>query len=107
MKLDMELENEKEERDSALNGEGHVNAAVLNSEADLSEPDHAEPAADEELEHIDYSTLSKGQWADHLKELLKEGAQRKLDQALREIRPLFDELKERERTSALNRFILD
>lgn len=103
----MELENEKEERDSALNGASHANATVLNSEADLSDQEHGEQTADEELEHIDYSTFSKNQFVEHLKELVKEGNQRKLDQAIREIKPLFDELKERERTSALNRFILD
>ncbi|HET9053211.1 MAG TPA: hypothetical protein VFM90_03510, partial [Cyclobacteriaceae bacterium] len=76
MKLDMELENEKEERDSALNGTGHANATVLNSEADLSDQEHSEQAAEEELEHIDYSTFSKPQFIDHLKELMKDGDQR-------------------------------
>jgi hypothetical protein len=103
----MELENEKEERESALNGMSHTNATVLNSEADLADQEHGEHAAEEELEHIDYSTFSKSQFVDHLKALVKDGDQRKLDQAIREIKPLFDELKERERTSALNRFILD
>lgn len=103
----MELENEKEERESALNGVGHANATVLNSEADLVDQEHGEHASEEELEHIDYSTFSKRQFVDHLKELVKDGNQQKLDQAVREIKPLFDELKERERTSALNRFILD
>ncbi|MFN8334593.1 MAG: DUF349 domain-containing protein [Cyclobacteriaceae bacterium] len=102
----MELENEKDERDSALNGESHANPVVLNSEADLSDREQAEHA-EEELEHIDYSTFTKSQFVDHLKELAKNGNQRKLDQAVREIKPLFDDLKERERTAALNRFILD
>lgn len=100
----MELENEKVENDSALTGVGHANATILNTEADLSDQEHA---AEEELEHVDYSTFTKSQFVDHLKELVKDGNQRKLDQAIREIKPLFDELKERERTSALNRFILD
>lgn len=102
----MELENEKDEKDSALNGESHANATVLNTEADLSDREQAEHT-DEELEHIDYSTFTKSQFVDHLKDLAKNGNQRKLDQAIREIKPLFDELKERERTAALNRFILD
>lgn len=103
----MELENEKEEREAALNGEGQANATVLSSEADLVDQEHGEHAAEEELEHVDYSTFSKSQFVDYLKELVKDGNQQKLDQAIREIKPLFDELKERERTSALNRFILD
>lgn len=103
----MELENEKEEREAALNGEGQANATVLSSEADLVDQEHGEHAAEEELEHVDYSTFSKSQFVDYLKELVKDGNQQKLDQAIREIKPLFDELKERELTSALNRFILD
>ncbi len=102
----MELENEKDEKESALNGESHANPAVLNTEADLSDREQADHAEDE-LEHIDYSTFTKSQFVDHLKELVKSGNQRKLDQAIREIKPLFDEQKERERTAALNRFILD
>lgn len=104
----MELENEKEEmRDSALNEVSHATAKTLNSEADLADQELGEHASEEEVEHIDYSTFTKPQFIDHLKELIKEGNQRTLDQAIREIKPLFDELKERERTSALNRFILD
>lgn len=102
----MELENEKDEKESALNGESHANPLVLNTEADLSDREQADHAEDE-LEHIDYSTFTKSQFVDHLKELVKSGNQRKLDQAIREIKPLFDEQKERERTAALNRFILD
>ena len=104
----MELENENsEERDSTLNGKGHTNTAVLNSEADLSDQSQNDHAAEEDLEHIDYSVFTKAQFVEHLKELVKDGNQSKLDKAIREIKPLFDELKERDRTAALNRFILD
>lgn len=103
----MELENEKEEKDSILSGENHANGTVLNSESDLTDQEHVEPASEEELEHVDYSNFTKVQLVDHLKELVKEGNQRKLDHAVRDIRPLFDELKEKDRTTALNRFILD
>lgn len=86
--------------------DNHVNA-VLQSEADLSERDEAEHLHEEEYEHIDYHHYTKAQYVDLIKELVKESDQKKADRVLRDIKPLFDELRERERTSALNRFILD
>lgn len=103
----MDFEKEKEEQDSALNGISHAHENILNSEADLADQDHAEHSAEEELDVIDYSAFTKNQFVEHIKELVKEGNQRKLDHAVREIKPLFDELKEKDRTAALNRFILD
>lgn len=104
----MELENENsEERDSTLNEKSQTNAAVLNSEADLSDQSQGEHASEDELEHIDYSVFTKAQFVEHLKELVKGGDQSKLDRAIREVKPLFDELKERDRTTALNKYILD
>lgn len=103
----MELENEKDEKDSILSGESHANTSVLNSESDLADQEHVEPSSEDELEHVDFSGFTKPQFVDHLKELVKEGNQRKLDHAIRDMKPLFDELKEKDRTAALNRFILD
>jgi Domain of Unknown Function (DUF349) len=104
----MELENENsEERDSTLNEKSQTNATVLNSEADLSDQSHGEHASEDELEHTDYSVFTKAQFVEHLKELVKGGDQSKLDRAIREVKPLFDELKERDRTTALNKYILD
>lgn len=106
--LVMELENENsEERDSTLNEKSQTNATVLNSEADLSDQSHGEHASEDELEHTDYSVFTKAQFVEHLKELVKGGDQSKLDRAIREVKPLFDELKERDRTTALNKYILD
>lgn len=103
----MELENEKEDKDSNLSGVSHANTSVLNSESDLADQEHVEVSSEDELEHVDYSHFTKAQFVDHLKELVKEGNQRKLDHGVRDIKPLFDELKEKDRTAALNRFILD
>lgn len=104
--MDFEKEN-SEEQDSGLNGVSHANTAVLNSESDLADQEHVEHSPEEEVEHVDYSNFTKIQFVDHLKELVKEGNQRKLDHAVRDVKPLFDELKEKDRTAALNRFILD
>lgn len=106
--MEIEKENIEEQQSTALNGNLPANTPVLNNETDLADQDHEEhPAEEAEEEHVDYSHFTKAEFVALLKELIKEGDQRKTDRVLREIKPLFDELKERDRTSALNRFILD
>lgn len=105
----MEIEREKGEQDYLQGTEvvdNHANA-VLQSEADLSEKDETEPAHDDDYEHVDYSHFTKAQFVDTVQALVKDTDQKKIDRVLRDIKPLFDDLRERERTSALNRFILD
>jgi hypothetical protein len=106
----MEMERDNRAEQDLLPGAGvvdsHVNA-VLQTEADLSERDDSEHLQDDDYEQIDYSHYTKEQFVNLIKDLTKESDQKKTDRILREIKPLFDELKERERTSALNRFILD
>jgi hypothetical protein len=106
----MEMERENRGEQDYLQGtevvDNHANA-VLQTEADLSEKDETEPAHEEDYEHVDYSNFSKAQFVDVIKELTKENDQKKIDRVLRDIKPLFDDLRERERTTALNRFILD
>lgn len=106
----MEMERDNRAEQDFLQGtevvDNHTNA-VLQTEADLSEKDETEPAHEEDYEHVDYSNFTKTQFVDLVKELVKETDQKKIDRVLRDIKPLFDELRERERTAALNRFILD
>jgi hypothetical protein len=106
----MEMERDNRAEQDYLQGTGVVDSqvnAVLQSEADLSERDETEHLHEEEYEHVDYHHYTKAQFVDLIKELVKESDQKKSDRVLRDIKPLFDELRERERTSALNRFILD
>lgn len=106
--MEMERENrgEQEYTQGTEVVDSHANA-VLQSEADLSEKDETEPAHDEDYEHVDYSHFTKAQFVETVQALVKDTDQKKIDRVLRDIKPLFDELRERERTSALNRFILD
>ncbi len=106
--MEMERDNRAEQDYLPEAGvvDNHVNA-VLQSEADLSERDETERLHEEDDEHVDYNRFTKAQFVALIKELAKEGDQKKSDRVLRDIKPLFDELRERERTSALNRFILD
>ncbi len=105
----MELENEKtavEER--AESGLEESRGTVLQSEVDLTDHHDQEDSHDEEeSEQPDYTQFTKEQLVAAVKELSKETDIRKLDQVLRDIKPVMDDLREKERTSALNRFILD
>ena len=106
----MEMERENRGEQDYLQGtevvDNHANA-VLQTEADLSEKDETEPTHEEDYEHVDYSHHTKAQFVEVIKELAKDSDQKKIDRVLRDIKPLFDDLRERERTTALNRFILD
>lgn len=103
----MEQDNKVEQ--DFLQGDGvassHENV-VLQTEADLSERSEAEHDH-EDYEHLDYSQYTKVQFVELIKELAKEGNQKKSDFVLRDIKPMFDGLRERERTVAFNRYILD
>lgn len=105
----MELENEKtvvEER--AESGLEESRGTVLQSEVDLADHhDQEDPHEEEESEQPDYTQFTKEQLVAAVKELSKETDIRKLDRVLRDIKPVMDDLREKERTSALNRFILD
>lgn len=106
--MEMERENREEEYvPGAGVVEHHGNATVLQTEADLSEADEVESLHEEDHEQVDYSHYTKAQFVALVKELTKEVDHKKVDRVLREVKPLFDELRERERTTALNRFILD
>lgn len=108
----MEMEREKlEEREHATEAgvaDNHVN--TLHSEADLSEQDesaeeHHDHHDHHEDVHVDYSNYSKQQLAEVIRDLSKEDNFRKVDNVIREVKPLYDEMRDRERSEALERFI--
>lgn len=102
MEKEKELENVSEAGVEASHGNG-----ALHSEIDLSEHEDSSGDAldDADHKHIDYTQLSKSQLADLIKDLSKENNFRKVDTVLKEIKPLFDEFKEKERSDALAKFI--
>ncbi len=68
--------------------------------------DQEEVAEDhQEEEHVDYSTYSKQQLADVMKGLAKEDNFKRVDNVLKEIKPLYDDFREKEKAAALSRFI--
>jgi hypothetical protein len=78
---------------------------TLHSEIDLG--DHHEETTDDSLEdvHVDYSHHTKHQLAALMKDLAKDENFKHVDTVLREIKPLYDDMREKEKAEALVRFI--
>lgn len=81
-------------------------SGVLHSEADLEEKDDTLHALEEE-QKPDYSTFTKKQLAELSKELAKDSNAIKAELTLREIRPLYDEIAEKEKAEAKKRFLAE
>lgn len=108
MDIAMEIDKEKHELQQLQTRLANTHGAVvLSSEADLIE--HADNAehddAYDDQKHTDYSEYSKKQLVDLIKELSREDNFKKVDHVLREIKPLYDELREKEKNEAMQRFI--
>ncbi|MBA4054457.1 MAG: DUF349 domain-containing protein [Marivirga sp.] len=101
----MEMERDKREEQEHAHQSGLVNHGnTLQSEVDLSERDEAiEEHHDDDP--VDYSNFSKQQFADLVKDLSKDDNFKKVDHILREIKPLYDDIREKEKAEALLRFI--
>lgn len=108
MDMTMEMEREKKEAQGQEMGTDSMsNGRALNSEVDLSDRDDTTEDHHDVEHHVDYTQYSKQQLAEVIKELSRETDFRKVDVVLREVKPIFDELRERERADALQRFIQD
>src|SRR5690349_11684064 len=104
MEKDKELEHVQEERLAGNHGNGE-----LHSEADLTD-NHEEASVgesldDDEHKHVEYSEFSKAQVANLIKDLSKETNFRKVDHNLKEVKPVYEEHREKDRAEALSRFI--
>lgn len=98
--------DKQEEQEQAMHSQSIDHGRTLQSEVDLSEHDES---ADEhhDDEHVDYSNYSKAQFAELIKDLSKESNFKKVDNVLKEIKPLYDDIREKERAEALTRFTAD
>ncbi|MEJ7645529.1 MAG: DUF349 domain-containing protein [Chryseolinea sp.] len=97
--------DKKEEKEHATQHTMPGNGRTLQSEVDLSEHDESSDEHHEEDHATDYSNFSKAQFAELIKELTREDNFKKIDNVLREVKPLFDDMREREKAEALSRFI--
>ncbi|HEY0653280.1 MAG TPA: DUF349 domain-containing protein [Chryseosolibacter sp.] len=83
----------------------HTKANAIQSEIDLAEHDeHTEEILEEEHKHVDYSNYTKAQFAELVKELSRESNTQKAESIVREIKPLYEEIREKERIAALQKF---
>ena len=100
----MEMEREKIEEQAHAHeagvAENHVThyipKPILSDHDETSEEHH-----DHDDHHVDYSNFTKQQFADLIKDLAKDENFKKVDNILREIKPLYDDMRERERAEAL------
>jgi Domain of Unknown Function (DUF349) len=107
------MENEKEnivESEVTIDLNGKDNAELSSRKGGDShwENDHSEGAPDESLEEehksVDYTTFSKEDFVELVKELSKENNFRHIDNVLKEAKPVFDDIRQKERSAALDRF---
>ncbi len=93
------MENDKE-----------VQEAVGQEDSLLVQTTHHEEENEVEVEEhheVDYSGFTKSELVGAVKELAKEDNFKKVEQALKDIKPLFDEIRAAERKEALERFKAD
>ena len=105
----MEIDKEKRDGPDGVQeaglSESH-NQKVLTSEADLSERDEAfeENLDDEDHKHVDYSHFTKEQFVALVKGVVRDDNFKKADNILKEIKPHYDEIREKERVAALEKY---
>jgi hypothetical protein len=104
--LTMELEQDKQQ-DAHGNDAGVADHRENDTHGNEFEYVEHDEVADEhaEDEHVDYSSYSKQQLATVIRDLVKEDNFKRVDAILREIKPLYDDIREKEKAAALARFI--
>jgi hypothetical protein len=101
----------EKEKELVINeGEDIVNPAtpgqIVNADTAADSPaDGVAPEDHESLPDHDYTTYSKKELVEVLRELSHENDFRKVDPVLREVKPLFDEIRDKERALALKTFV--
>ena len=104
MERDNRIEQEQVREAGLTESNGHVE---LHSELDLT--DHHDTLVDSlhEDDHKtqDYSGYTKHQLVDLIKDLSKDTDFKKVESLLREIKPVFDDLREKQKNEALLKFI--
>lgn len=105
----MEIDKEKREELDHVHETELPNSRggqALHSEADLPERDDAfdEHLEEEHHKHVDYTNYTKSQFVALIKELSRETNFKKIDIVLKEIKPIYDDIREKERLAALDKF---
>jgi hypothetical protein len=89
--------------------EGHNEEVASRKAGDLHSDE--EPIADESLEEdhkgVDYTSFSKSDFVQLVKELSTQNDFRHIDEVIKEVKPLFDEIRNKQRNEALEKFKAD
>lgn len=104
MELEQDKRQEQQVHDTGV-ADNHLNGTQ--AELEYHEHEETDDHHDDHQEdvHVDYSGYTKQQLAAVLKDLVREDNYRKIDSILRDIKPVYDDLREKERAAALARFI--
>jgi hypothetical protein len=102
----MEMENDKRQENEHGPDTQLAESHVHDSPSELEFPEHEEAAEEHaEEEHVDYSGYSKQQLVNVIKDLTRETNFKRIDFIIKDIKPLYDDFKEKERALALNKFL--
>lgn len=100
----------KEDQVPEMNSEDEVSSKKEEANNHSNEEDHSDEEShedEEDHEEVDYSELSKEELVELIKALGKDDNIQKADRIARELKPIFDEIKEKERSAALEKFIAE
>lgn len=108
---DQQIENTTEENQELVEKQEEIVEepsekadVVAEEQHDHDEDEHED---DDDDEHVDYSNYSKEELVELIKALAKDDNVQKAERIVREIKPLFDEIRETERKEALDKFIAE
>ncbi|GAA5027436.1 hypothetical protein GCM10011506_16600 [Marivirga lumbricoides] len=104
--LTAKAEAEDEKQNMSI-GSSEMEAAASDVNDSESSDDDSEEDEDHEEELPDYSNYSKAQLVEAIKEISHSDNFRRADKILSEIKPLFDEIYEEERKTALDKFLAE
>jgi hypothetical protein len=105
--LTMDIEKDKRDELGHEQGAGlqkNHGHHVSSSEELIEHDELSEESLDDDQKHVDYSDYTKAQLVDVIKDLSKESNFKKVEAILKDIKPLYDEQREKEKTQALQRF---
>lgn len=103
--LTMDIEKDKRDERKHVQGAGLPNDHGHHVLPTEEESEHAESDDSFDVDHhIDYSNYTKSQLLGVVKDLAKENNFRKVDAVLRDVKVVYDEMREKERSTARDKF---
>lgn len=102
------MENDKEVQEEQVKAAAEESDSVMTKKNGLHPVEEITETAELELDpDEDYSHFTKADFVARVKDLAKEEDFRKVDAVLKELKPLFDEIRHTERNAAYEKFKLD